>query len=1189
MRLAILCKGRRWLELANFATLQKCGTIVIMESERYQLRAEQRAAVARTRGYYGRCRKDETLDPRFLWNAKPRFGKTLTAYDFAAWIKAERVLIVTNRPAIADSWYADFERFGFREDGQKDRAWRWIFTASAAAKRALGEERKIYTRREQIARPSLAAKNYVHFISLQDIKGRKADGFKRKNKWIFETNWNLVIIDESHEGAETRKALRVFDNVKRDFTLYLSGTPFRALASKEFREEQIYNWSYLDEQKAKASWQGGQNPYAALPEMEIVVYRLARALDLTPDEAKSTGSGYAFDLGEFWKVKKIEGRDRFVYEAKVRGFLRNLRNPAKNYPFSQRGLRHTFWLLPGVKACRLLKELLLEDEYFGKNYAAEDIILAAGDGDNNRTAETALAEVQRRIGENPQQTRTITLSCGQLTTGITIPAWSGVLMLNNSRSPSQYIQAAFRAQNPAPGKARCIVYDFAPERGLEILARVVAPEAETTPKMRERKLTELIDSLPVWAEDARGQLYKLSANEIIEIPLQLVSAEVVNRGFMSNRLFQNIENIFDCPKDIREILSKLDEAKVGREVRRTGKTEIKLPQTGAENKTEQKIRSVENVVRDRLRGFARAIPSFLMAYGSEETTLANFEEKVPENVFLELTNITKAEFQKLRDGLGRQESEGGFFNAEVFNAAVREFNRKRTELAKYYQTSTDGDIFEYIPPQANHQIFTPREVVQKMLDLVEEARPGIFANTENTFIDLYMKSGLFVTGVAKRIFAQTRTQYRSDQDCIKHILERQFYGLAPTPVLAAITKNFIFGFDRNQQIWRDNFVEFDITDDARRGTVKEVVEDLFGKKGDEMKFTAVIGNPPYQETVGKSDLQTQSNSCWIYQYFQESADQLGELTCLIYPFGGWFDAPERLGGLGKRVLTDGHTVSVDAYEATDDRRAWYRDDSEPKPIFGKETSLSAGAAIVLRDLTNYYSGFNYSNRIYADERAHVATTEAVGMAPNPAFLKIGRKLTGNKLERRVQKWLFGVESNFVERNPEKVSERAEDWADPIQLLTNDRSGSAGRTKLYWTDKKFIPKGQEYFAKTKVILTAAYPKKSLVSGLTKIGDIQARVKELIEILPANSAFGASRMALYMSDNPRECENFCKYTRSKFFAALLLQEPNQRSSLGAIIPDQDFSGKSDIDWNGEIDTQLFRKYNLTEADLKFLGIE
>jgi len=1164
-----------------------------MESERYELREEQRAAVARTCSYYDQCQRDAALARRFLWNAKPRFGKTLTAYVFAAEIKARRVLIVTNRPAIADSWYADFEKFDFREDGQADGAWRWIFTASAAAKRSLGETRKIYTRREQIARPSLAAKNYVHFISLQDIKGRKADGFKRKNKWIFETNWDLMIVDESHEGAETRKALRVFDNVKRDFTLHLSGTPFRALASKEFREEQIYNWSYPDEQLAKRRWQGEQNPYAALPQMEIVAYRLARALDLRPDEAKLAGSGYAFDLGEFWKVKKIEGCERFVYETKVRNFLRNLSSPTSNYPFARETererLRHTFWLLPGVKTCKLLKKLLLEDEFFGKNYAAENIILAAGNGDDDRAAETALAEVKRRIGENPLQTRTITLSCGQLTTGITVPAWSGVLMLNNSRSPSQYVQAAFRAQNPAPEKARCTVYDFAPERGLEILAKIAAPEAEVTPEVREKKLADLVDSLPVWAEDAGGRLYKLNAHEIIEVPLKLVSTEVVNRGFMSNRLFQNIENIFDCPKDIREILGKLDEAKVGREVRRARKTEIKLPQAGAKEKSEQKIRSVENVVRDRLRGFARAIPSFLMAYGSEGTTLANFEERVPENVFLELTNITKAEFQKLRDGLGQKKSEGGFFNATVFNAAIHEFNRKRTELARYYQASTDEDIFEYIPPQANHQIFTPRRVVQKMLDVMEEVRPGIFASTENTFLDLYMKSGLFITETAKRIFAETRSQYRSDQECIKHILEQQLYGLAPTSVLAAIAENFIFGFDQDRQIRRDHFLEFDVTDDARRGTVREVLGDLLGKKGEEMKFTAVIGNPPYQETVGKSDLQTQSNSSWIYQYFQESAEQLGGLTCLIYPFGGWFDAPERLGGLGRRILTDGHTVSVDACEATDDRRAWYRNDREPEPIFGKETSLSAGAAIVLRDLTQNYDEFSYSNRIYADERVRVATAEAIGMAPNPAFLRISRKLTGKKLEQRIQKWLFGVESNFVERNPEKVSERAGDWVDPIQLLTNDRSGSAGRAKLYWTDKKYIPKGREYFAKTKVILTAAYPKKSLVSGLVAIEDIQARVKELVEILPANSAFGASRMALYMSDDPRECENFCKYAQSKFFAALLLQEPNQRSSLGAVIPDQDFSDKSDIDWNGDIDAQLFRKYDFAKADLDFLGIK
>lgn len=359
-----------------------------------------------------------------------------------------------------------------------------------------------------------------------------------------------------------------------------------------------------------------------------------------------------------------------------------------------------------------------------------------------------------------------------------------------------------------------------------------------------------------------------------------------------------------------------------------------------------------------------------------------------------------------------------------------------------------------------------------------------------------------------------------------------------------------------------------------------------------MKFTAVVGNPPYQETVGKTDAQTQSNSNWIYQYFQESADKLGDYTCLIYPFGGWFDAPKQLGGLGERILGDGHTISVDAYEGTSDRRAWYRNDRDPQPIFGNGANLSAGVSIVLRDMTKRHETFRFTNRIYTDAAAEVNIKELNSLVPNPAFLNISRKLTGEKLSRRLKKGMFGVESNFVEKNPEKVSQKSSDWENPIRLLANDRSGSAGRTQLYWTDRKYIPRGEEYFDLTKVIMTSAYPKKSLVASTPTVESVKERAKQLIELLPTNSAFGASRLALFMSKSRQECENFLKYTQTEFFAALLLQEPNRRSTFGDVIPDQDFSQKSDIDWaksTKEVSEQLCQKYGLTRDEKKFLGIK
>ena len=408
--------------------------------------------------------------------------------------------------------------------------------------------------------------------------------------------------------------------------------------------------------------------------------------------------------------------------------------------------------MPGVKACEQMKKLLLEDDYFKKNYAPEDIIMAAGNGDEDRLTNSALAEVRRRIGEagtnkHPLETRTITLSCGQLTTGVTVPAWTAVLMLNNCKSPSLYMQSAFRAQNPfkigtSGGecfiKENCFVFDFAPDRILQTLAEIADSGVSETPtRTREEKVKILINFLPVIAEDDEGKMKYLSANEVLTIPLKLITEEVINRGFMSNRLFKNISGIFGCPQDIKDIIDKMDEAKTGRDVEKDPNKKNKVgnkpkvwidadkkihinedivvattngllgekkyveigtqegkeieetigeavsqaraagyspeaikavktaltkkmpklvvkvpdpePQPGEpgyveppeapDEKPAPKEKSEEEKVRDRLRGFARTIPSFLMAYGSADTKLENFGDDIPDDVFEEIFQV----------------------------------------------------------------------------------------------------------------------------------------------------------------------------------------------------------------------------------------------------------------------------------------------------------------------------------------------------------------------------------------------------------------------------------------------------------------------------------------------------------------------------------------------------------------------
>lgn len=1262
---------------------------------KFKLRDEQDKAVKITEDYYDECQEKSNLEPSFLWNAKPRFGKTLTAYCFASTIQAKKVLIVTNRPAIADSWYTDFCKFDFSDEGQSDGKFRWVFTASEAVKNRLGQP-NIYTRNDQLNNPVLTARNTIHFISLQDIKGLAKSNdsdsaleFKNNNKWLFDWDWDLLIIDESHEGVDTDRAFRVFDNIKTGFTLHLSGTPFKALASNKFSSKQIYNWSYTDEQYAKENWpiEDGPNPYAELPKMNIFTYRLSRALEITAEEAKNEESEYAFDLAEFFRVITVDGKDQFAHEDKVKLFIKNLSNPDYQYPFSsdeyRESLRHTFWLLPRVKACEQMKNLLLEDEYFSTHYSKEDIIVAAGDGDDDRKARSALDEVRKRIGEpggskHPLETRTITLSCGQLTTGVTVPAWTAVLMLNNCKSPAQYMQAAFRAQNPFKiatsgneciTKENCFVFDFAPDRILQTLAEMADSinHGETT-HTREEKVKILINFLPVIAEDTEGKMKYLDANEVLTIPLKLITEEVVNRGFMSNRLFENISNIFGCPQSVKDIIAKMDEAKgyniekdkdkkshvdskvhvwtdadnkihinediivnttnglfgdkkyveigsdEGKEIQATIEEAIvqarengydvesikavqkaiakKMPKLVAklpdpapkpgdpdyhekekpDEKPKPKEKSEEEKVRDRLRGFARTIPSFLMAYGTKDTTLATFGDNIPDDVFLELTNITKDEFKKLRDGFDYEKEEengekitahfSGLFNESVFNSSVQAFEEKQKELACYYTSDSEEDIFEYIPPQANNQIFTPKRVVRMMIDMLEQENPGIFNSTTNTFIDLYMKSGMYITEIVRRIFEKTCNQYPSDIACITHILENQVYGFAPSPILDAITKNYIFGFDENMVISQRNFVQYDATEAAKNGTLKQEINRIFNPEGGDMKFTAVVGNPPYQETIKNTSDKP------IYNYFMDAAYNISDIAELITPARFLFNAGNTPKDWNNKILQDKH-LKVVFYEILS------------KNIF-PNTDIKGGIAVTLHNnnedfgAIKVFSSFPELNRIMEKVATNSPNLSDIIYQPNrfaleqlllkhPEYKTI---ISSDGRERRI------VSSAFEKMDCFTNETTAVDDVKIIGVIKNKR---------HWKflKKDFFDTKHPNFEKYKVILPGS-------NGSGALGEV------LSTPLIGEPLIGYSQTFIGIGafDSRSEAENCMKYIKSKFCRTMLgilkITQANKKETW-KLVPIQNFTNNSDIDWSKsihEIDQQLYKKYNLSEDEIKFI---
>ncbi|NCE63521.1 restriction endonuclease [Pseudoflavonifractor sp. 524-17] len=980
----------------------------------YELRKEQREAVSMTKAYF------ENGGEEFLWNAKPRFGKTLTSYDLVRQMGFTKVLIVTNRPSIANSWADDFFKF---------IGWRGEFSFVSDTD-ALKDKPGVLSREEHLAgilhREDSMPRNMITFESLQGLKGSVYFGGQYdKLRWMSELEFDLLIVDEAQEGVDTMKTERAFRNIKRKHTLYLSGTPFKQLASEQFSKEQIFNWSYADEQEAKANWSGEDaNPYETLPRLAMFTYQLSgmirerieKGLDLSGEDGTVD---YAFDLNEFFATDE---RGKFVHEDEIKRFLHALTTQEK-YPFStpelRRELSHTMWYLNRVASAKALEKLLREDEVF-REYK---VVLAAGDGrsdDDDAQAAKAFDQVKAAIANYD---KTITLTVGQLTVGVTIPEWSGVLMLCNMKSPSSYMQAAFRAQNPCIvtrdsqrfRKETAYVFDFDPARTLIIFDEFANNlSADTvggrgTSDDRKENIKRLLNFFPVLGEDSEGRMVELDAASVLSIPRRLKSQEVVRRGFMSNFLFQNISNIFGAPAVVREIVEKLtpaheegkkadpkrldsmdtvtvdengeveipNETIIGRtqdlfgpkvyeiadiqsqmetvaenasieavdqhirtltetvkahikenvvapaaegygmkkgaqnrlekqveqdidrafqkiqgdyeQQTRIAKAELERKQQAAttaqevkqaetdyaaamdsalksfvetvqetvqqtveekpkevveqaeRHKAEQEKQSVEDEVRAHLRGFSRTIPSFIMAYGDGNLTLANFDDYTEDDVFLEVTGITMADFRFLRDGgeytdpeTGESKHfEGHLFDEVVFNDSVAEFWNKKQQLADYFDERQDEDIFDYIPPQKTNQIFTPRWVVSMMVDQLEENNPGCFDDPTKTFADLYMKSGLYITEIVKRLYRSEglKATFPDEKERIRHILQKQVYGMAPTRIIYLIATNYILGFDEALKDSTHNFVQADAAEAAKAGTLDKLVDRHFGRLG----------------------------------------------------------------------------------------------------------------------------------------------------------------------------------------------------------------------------------------------------------------------------------------------------------------------------------------------------------------------
>ena len=1313
----------------------------------YILRAEQAQAVQSTLEYF----QNPTHGTEFLWNAKPRFGKTLSTYDLVRKLKAKNVLIVTNRPAIANSWYDDFVKFiAWQEPELK-----FVSETSALAERSPMSRDDYLSSIYPFMNEDIEFGS-VNFISLQDLKGAKfAGGQYEKLEWVATMEWDLLVVDEAHEGIDTLKTDRAFESIKhKKYTLHLSGTPFKAIATEKFHSEQIFNWSYLDEQAAKTAWEETEadtNPYESLPTLNLFTYQMSKIIE--QEVAKGinlddeTNLDYAFDLNEFFSTKD---NGTFVYEKDVIHFLNNLHTG--KFPFAenehQQELNHTFWLLPRVAAAKAM-EKLLNDHPFFKDY---EIVLAAGDGisliddeDTENIEETAenatrnkrsYDRVKEAIANYP---RTITLSVGQLTTGVTIPQWSAILMLSNIKSPAQYFQASFRAQNPWEfqdketgewfRKENAYVFDFAPDRTLVLyddFANNLTDEGvRASESERQGNIRELINFFPVIAEDDEGSLREISPEEVLTIPSHIKAVEVVKRGFMSNLLFANIGAIFSAPAELRAILEKISPeankrladkreikvtepmlnehgevevpnevivntthglfgepiyktdveaalekvasltnrdvaaekiskelvskvkdgfVKTGQELNLTKKkieTDIKTAekiltqkieenlyqrdervrqakvayQQAIEQQTSQSVReereelykaelveieeelqteiqksvtevtqkvvgkhlesqeedkkkTTEDDVRDHLRGFARTIPAFLMAYGSSETTLSTYDQNIHSDTFVELTSITLDEFRKLRDGFdyiaedGEQKSIPGLFNESVFNTSVKEFFKIKEKLADYLHGGNEEDIFDYIPAQRTNQIFTPRRVVTMMVDLLEEQDPEIFTNKETTFIDLYAKSGLYLTEIAKRLFVGLKEAIPNEDERIRWILKRQLYGCAPSNIIYNMVKNYVYaGFP---EVDDSNLLELDLTEAAKEGRVKQVLAERFGK---EMKFDVIVGNPPYQESDGGHG----ASAIPIYHHFIREAINLHPRYINLITPSRWFTGGRGLGSFREEMLND--------------TRLRILHDFDDASVLFPGVEIKGGVSYFLWDRD--YEGKCEVTTHLSDETV-VCSERYLLQEGLDVFIRDNRQLVIlQKVQNREEPQFyeimsandpFGydvrVENSYVRVKPDFKLSPFKDSL--VFFYFGWREQGQG-----YIERNTVKKGFEYVNAYKIFIPRAWG-----TGNTSTDKLNAFIGE------PGSVSTETYSVIGPFETRQEAENVLSYINTKFFHFLVSMVKITQAAAKHVykyVPMQTFSSESDIDWNkssAEIDQQLYKKYGFNNEEIDFI---
>jgi hypothetical protein len=1165
-------------------------------------RPEQQEAISKTK-------KQFKKGNQMLWNAKMRFGKTLSALQVVKDMEFQRTLILTHRPVVDAGWFEDFGKIFY---DRKDFAY---------GSKNNGES---YSSLERQAESH--GLHYVYFASMQDLRGSELVGGNfDKNNEVFATDWDLIIVDEAHEGTQTELGKAVMGELVKEQTkvLRLSGTPFNLL--DDFKEDEIYTWDYVMEQRAKVSWDelhfGDPNPYASLPTLNIFTYDLGRLLHEFVDE------DVAFNFREFFRVNESGS---FCHEKDVRAFLNLLTKEDKDslYPYANEEyrniFRHTLWMVPGVKEAKALSAMLQTHPVF-QHFK---VVNVAGDGDQDEESRDALEAVEQAIGKDPDATRTITLSCGRLTTGVSVKAWTAVFMLSGSynTAASSYMQTIFRVQTPATingrMKEQCYVFDFAPDRTLKVIAETakISSKAGKTSQSDRKAMGEFINFCPIISIEG-SQMNRFDVPRMLEQLKRVYVERVVRNGFEDNSLYNDelmkLDDLelqeFDALKKIigqTKAMPKTNQVDINsqglnnEEYEEKEKLE-KKPKKELTEEERKRLEELKKKTKNReaaisiLRGISIRMP--LLIYGAElsdenqEITIDNFASLIDPQSWEEFMpkGVTKQKFNSFKK----------YYDPEIFCAAgkrIRAMARAADKLSIEERIERITDIFSTFRNPDKETVLTPWRVVNMHLgdclggynfydteyqNVISEPRfidkrevtAEVFfpesrileINSKSGLYPLYMAYGIYRARAKASLFAVETVE--EQQAVWDKVIAENIFVICKTPMAKSITKRTLAGFRKakvNTRYFEDlinqikNKPENFIAKVAKGRSYWKAIDN------DNMKFNAIVGNPPYQEVVDqKESTNGQKVSISIFQYFQTISEKIGKYTALIYPGSRWIHRSGKgLEKFGLAQMNDPHLALLEFFPSS-------------KDIF-KDVAIADGLSIVLKNMEKNECGFTYKYSVDGKVITIQANNPGNDMfSLNPQDNEIIKRLDnaiksfGCLHDSILPRNLFSIESDFVEKNPSLVKEYNDgDYYNPeteIKLFTNDKSGKSGRARWYIADKNVITSGSEYLNKWKVIVSSAN-----AGG-------QKRSNQ-IAIVDNHSAFGRSRVALKTFATEKEAINFFKYATSEIIRFAFLLTDESLTSLAKKVPDLlDYSDENGIiDYNRDVNAMLYNLFGIDE---------